>query len=128
MLLFADMDGLKTINDTFGHAEGDRALAETASLLQSLLRESDIVARVGGGDEFAALMCDTSSENAGIAVERVSALFAERNEERTTPWELNLSVGAVTVPPDSERSLAEIIAEADQRMYSVKLQRRALRL
>ncbi len=65
LLLFADVDDLKKINDSLGHQEGDLALIETANLLKETFREPDIIARIGG-DEFVVLAAETSADQAPI--------------------------------------------------------------
>ncbi len=67
VLLFADLDKLKWINDTWGHAEGDRALCEVGKILKNTFRESDIIARIGG-DEFVMLAVETPQSNAEILI------------------------------------------------------------
>ena len=118
-LLYADMDGMKQINDRFGHAEGDCAIMETARLLTSTFRNSDIVARLGG-DEFAILAVDVSQAD----VERVAARLEEslraRNALMPHPYPLSVSVGAVHYDPAIPCSLEELMARADQIMYERK--------
>ena len=65
VLLFVDLDKLKSINDALGHAEGDQALRETATILKNSFRESDIIARIGG-DEFVVLAAETPEHHADI--------------------------------------------------------------
>src|SRR5207244_8114289 len=78
LVAFADMDDLKSVNDTSGHAVGDRALRDTAGLLRQTFRESDLVARIGG-DEYAVLVRHAKSETAGVLGDRRS-----RSEEHTS--------------------------------------------
>jgi hypothetical protein len=92
LLLFADLDGLKWINDTFGHEEGDKALAEAAAVLRESFRTSDIVARLGG-DEFAALAVDTTEADARIITARLQALIDAKNRRENRKFDLSISVG-----------------------------------
>lgn len=69
-LLFFDLDGFKEVNDTFGHAEGDRALTTFATLLQQTFRESDVIGRLGG-DEFAVLLTNAADAESDAAITRL---------------------------------------------------------
>jgi diguanylate cyclase (GGDEF)-like protein len=120
--IYADLDGLKIINDTFGHREGDLALIETADLLRAVFRETDVVARIGG-DEFAVLAIDTGERSAELLLERLAGALAARNAHRHRPWLLSLSVGATVYDPDDPCVVEELIARADARMYAQKRSR-----
>ncbi len=98
-LLFVDMDGMKTINDTYGHNEGDRALVDVASFLRAALRASDLVARVGG-DEFCILMVDDGSGSA-TDVERVAEGLRAGPPRGGRAYPLTLSVGIAGLEPRS---------------------------
>ena len=125
-LIFADLDDLKKINDTFGHDEGDRALAQAAAALREVFRESDIIARIGG-DEFAVLAIDTSEwKPAALArriQERVSALTARRDR----PGAVSLSVGITCYDPENPCSVQELLAAADKKMYKDKISKKNAR-
>ena len=115
-LAFIDTDNFKVVNDTRGHAEGDRALARIAAILQASVRKSDLVARMGG-DEFAVLLPAVAPG----ATQRVFAQVIEmlRLLARREDWPISFSIGVVTfrAPPPSA---AEAIAIADRTMYAVK--------
>jgi diguanylate cyclase (GGDEF)-like protein/PAS domain S-box-containing protein len=121
-LLFIDLDSMKQINDTLGHLQGDNALKDLASLLKSVFRESDIVARVGG-DEFCVL--EASSES-GLdpSVQRFNSAVATFNEEHQRPYLLSVSVGAAFFDPKSPSTIEQLIDEADRSMYQEKYRRR----
>ncbi|MFT4049063.1 MAG: sensor domain-containing diguanylate cyclase [Solirubrobacterales bacterium] len=123
-VLYIDVDNLKPLNDYCGHDAGDRALIETARLLQNELRESDVIARIGG-DEFAALLTNSSEHDASAAIERIRAATKRRNEQTDEPFELQMSVGAAL----SRRgmSLASIVEEADAQMIAAKRERKLAR-
>lgn len=119
-LLFIDLDGFKSINDSHGHLSGSRALVEAAGVIRASARETDIVARFGG-DEFALVLPDTGSDGA-LAV-------GERIREKIAAWaflggeglhiRLTVSVGVATLP-DVAASAEQLIQAADQAMYAVK--------
>lgn len=118
-LLFADMDGLKAINDTYGHECGSQALIEIADILRDTLRESDIVARVGG-DEFVVLALDAKRDEAGTLINRLQEGLDAQNERQDRPYTLSLSFGVVYYEPEHPSSLDELIARADILMYEQK--------
>jgi len=119
VLVSLDVDGLKAINDGFGHAEGDRAILEMAVLLRRSFRESDVVARFGG-DEFVVLATETETRGAESALDRLARLISLRNAEDGQPWRLDASFGWTRVDPRSAPPLGELLAEADARMYEAK--------
>jgi diguanylate cyclase (GGDEF)-like protein/PAS domain S-box-containing protein len=119
-LLYADLDGLKSINDTFGHEEGDKALVETAALLRDIFRESDIIARIGG-DEFVVLIVEASDVRPDILAERVREKFGERNGRPGQRFVLSISHGLVRYDPDRPCSAQDLVTMADKLMYEDKL-------
>ncbi len=122
-LLYADLDGLKWINDTLGHEEGDRALIETAASLRDAFRESDIIARIGG-DEFVVLAVDIGDMRPEILARRVREAFAARNAEPGRKFELSISYGIVSYNPEEPRLVQDLINQADKRMYEGKSAKR----
>jgi len=114
-IIMADIDGLKFTNDTQGHAAGDDLLRLGASVLSSVVRTGDIVARIGG-DEFAALLPQTDSDNVKTIVERIRKKIDEYNSSRPNSH-FNISLGCAT----SETSdLMTTLKLADQYMYADK--------
>jgi diguanylate cyclase (GGDEF)-like protein/PAS domain S-box-containing protein len=112
-VLFMDLDGLKAINDGFGHAAGDAALVTAASVLRDALRRTDVVARIGG-DEFAAVLLGTSASGANDICDRV------RHGTQTRPpgeHPLSVSIGLAAARPGEADTLDELIAAADDAMY-----------
>lgn len=117
-LLTVDLDGLKSINDRYGHRAGDDAIRRVADVIRSELRESDVGAR-WGGDEFAVLAPSTSRASALAVAERIRA----RIRQRTTWGPLSVSVGVETLDPatDGERlDSAALMGAADAAMYEAK--------
>ena len=119
ILLFADLDGMKLINDSLGHHEGDLALQETASLLRETFRESDVIARMGG-DEFVVSALETSEENNESVISRLEANLAALNSRKNRNYQLSLSIGITLFDPASPSSLEELLEEADAMMYRQK--------
>jgi diguanylate cyclase (GGDEF)-like protein/PAS domain S-box-containing protein len=116
MLAFIDIDGMKWINDTLGHIEGDRALLDTANVLRQTFRESDIIARMGG-DEFAVLAIDVTDMNPDILSDRLEQIVAAHNTNETRPFRLSMSWGAAIHDPEGLKSLDQLMSEADELMY-----------
>jgi len=119
LLLFADVDGLKFINDTFGHAEGDRALTEAATLLRHSFRESDVLARLGG-DEFTAFALDVSHPNGAPMLSRFHDSLDALNARPGRRFDLSLSLGVVQCDRNSSLSVDQLLAIADQSLYQQK--------
>jgi diguanylate cyclase (GGDEF)-like protein/PAS domain S-box-containing protein len=124
LLIYADLDGLKMINDAHGHDAGDAALVETAKIFKESFRSSDITARLGG-DEFVALMLEASAP----CFEQLKARLEEKLRLRLAgsafSYKLSLSVGMVCCDPKSPDSIEELLAKADQAMYARKPGRKA---
>ncbi len=124
LLFFGDVDNLKTINDTRGHAQGDLALQEISTILKKAFREADIVARIGG-DEFVILALDASMENADILTNRIQSFLEIGNQQGAWPYQLSLSMGIAHYDPEAPCTVSELIAQADGRMYQRKQARKA---
>lgn len=127
VFLFADLDGLKQINDTFGHEEGDAALLQTAALLKQTFRESDIIARLGG-DEFVVLAAEVAPGDDAVLVARLQRQFEKYNTQGKHPYQLSPSVGVVSADSLQPLSLEELMSRADQRLYGQKRARKRLSL
>jgi diguanylate cyclase (GGDEF)-like protein/PAS domain S-box-containing protein len=117
LLLFADLDGLKTINDTLGHPAGDQVLGEVATVLKRTFRASDILARLGG-DEFAVLAMETPMTSADKVLARLQRSLHAHNSSTALP--LSLSLGVARYDRDHRCSLEELLAQADAEMYKQK--------
>jgi diguanylate cyclase (GGDEF)-like protein/PAS domain S-box-containing protein len=119
LLTFIDCDGLKGINDTLGHEEGDRALIDTANVLRQTFRESDVIARLGG-DEFAVLSIDAADMNPEDFPKRLQQNIDAGNTKEARPYKLAMSWGMAVYDPGSPLSLDELMSSADERMYAQK--------
>lgn len=119
LVLFADVDGLKDINDQFGHQEGDKALADIAGLIKNTFRESDIVARIGG-DEFAILALDIPEKVNDVILTRLYEKLGLLNSSPQRRYQLCLSVGTTTYIHQQPRTLEELLYMADMQMYKQK--------
>ena len=119
-LVFADLDGLKDINDSFGHEAGDLALREFAQVLRTgSFREADLVARLGG-DEFVILATEISRIDGDKVLGRVMDAVSRANAMPGREFPLSVSAGVAMFDPERPQSLEELIAEADRRMYQAK--------
>ncbi|MDD4140710.1 MAG: diguanylate cyclase, partial [Eubacteriales bacterium] len=114
-VIFADINGLKLTNDIFGHAAGDELIQKSAQILAQSCREKDVVAHIGG-DEFVILLPSTSKANAHKLLERIRDGFAGA---RVAAVKCSISLGVET-KTDSDLSLAEILANAENEMYKDK--------
>jgi diguanylate cyclase (GGDEF)-like protein len=119
LLLFADLDRLKWINDTLGHAEGDRAIQEAAAIMKHCFRESDIVARLGG-DEFAVLAVEAGDAPPELFTTRLQQCLDAHNASASLRYALSLSVGVVTYDPNHPCPIDELLTRADALMYDQK--------
>ncbi len=118
-IVIADVDGLKRINDTFGHAEGDRIIRQAARALQQAFRGDDVVARIGG-DEFAAILQNTDAAVVAEAIARIRHGQAGING-KNKGYGLSMSLGNATA--DRSDQLDEALKLADSKMYDHKFRR-----
>ncbi|MCA1593000.1 MAG: diguanylate cyclase [Acidobacteria bacterium] len=123
MLIYADIDGLKQINDTCGHQEGSQAIQQLALILKNSFREADIIARIGG-DEFTILVAESNSRNVQIPLALLQKNLRHHNTQELHVYQLSLSVGAVCVDPYSDATIEDLLGRADQAMYENKKRKR----
>lgn len=114
-----DLDGFKVINDRFGHAEGDRALIETAHVLRASIRSQDMVARLGG-DEFIIILETDRVEELEAVVARVRKAFGCLPDAGSRPYRLSTSVGYCVYDPDIDREPGRFLARLDAALYEDK--------
>jgi len=119
LVAFIDLDGMKQINDTFGHQEGNHALVETANILRDSFRQCDILARLGG-DEFAVFVADATEDNANTVKYRVLQKLELCNTDPSRRYRLSFSVGIVAANSSQKCNIEEILVQADAAMYQQK--------
>jgi diguanylate cyclase (GGDEF)-like protein len=120
-VVMIDMDRFKEINDTFGHAEGDNALRDMASILKTTLRRSNFVARYGG-DEF--IMIVHAKSNIKRLMERIEEAMRRHNDSGLRLYKLQISYGYADYTTNSGQSIDDFIAHVDALMYANKMEHR----
>ncbi|MGD0354716.1 MAG: diguanylate cyclase [Dehalococcoidia bacterium] len=115
-LFYIDVDGMKWINDTLGHEEGDQALVATGKFLMENSRKSDIVARIGG-DEFVLVAIDALEESQQLIIDRMLRNLEKFNSKMTRGYKLSLSIGVAMYDADKPCSIDDLLARADRLMY-----------
>jgi diguanylate cyclase len=116
VVMFADLDDFKQVNDTFGHEMGDRVLQYFADLVREKLRRTDILARYGG-DEFVFIITDISPESAESVARRLQREFANWAENRDLKTGVSFGLGAV---PEGSMEIEEILYGVDSALYDAK--------
>ena len=125
-LVMIDLDGFKSINDTYGHEEGDRALIIFANVLSRSTKRIDIVARFAG-DEFLILFESTDRKSVELIMERLQLNLDFENSRNGLPYNLRFSWGASVFDSGRHRSYSELLQEADEAMYRQKLRHKGRR-
>jgi diguanylate cyclase (GGDEF)-like protein/PAS domain S-box-containing protein len=126
ILVFADLDDLKIINDTLGHRKGDDALVEAADIFREVFRQSDVLARMGG-DEFAILALETSSsprETPAVLTDRLQRCIDRHNAQANRDYPISMSIGIVFHDPEPPCFIDELMSRADALMYEQKKRKR----
>jgi diguanylate cyclase (GGDEF)-like protein len=118
-ICFADVDGLKRVNDTYGHEEGDELIRMVCQAMRETLRESDFVARLGG-DEFLIVFPQCSIDLASEIWQRVEERLETLNRESGKPYRMSVSRGFAECSPDTTMTPDELILVADKEMYRHK--------
>lgn len=113
-ILVIDLNGLKQVNDGWGHAAGDTLLIDTATVLTQTLRVDDVIARIGG-DEFTAIMPATDALAAQKVMDRIQLVIQQFNESHPDHQPIWLAIGSATALPNE--ALPEVVKRADQAMY-----------
>jgi diguanylate cyclase (GGDEF)-like protein len=124
ILMFADVDGLKKVNDTYGHAAGDEMIINAANILKSVFRSSDVISRLGG-DEFAAFTMETT--DAEFIRSRIAKAINEFNSTGDYPYPLSISIGFVELEAHPSVCLDDLLKRADEAMYVNKQEKKRKR-
>jgi len=129
-MLFVDIDDMKQINDRFGHAEGDRAIANVAAILTKSVREADIVTRFGG-DEFVVLLTMAEAgDDQQTVIRHITDELELFNRSPGRRFEISFSIGSAQLDPTQMSTLDDLIRRADESMYrqkQVSTRRRSMR-
>lgn len=123
VLIFADMDGLKQINDSHGHEAGSQAIIKIGEILKQTFRDSDIVAR-WGGDEFTILAIGAASKSGEQLISRLLDNLFSYNQKSGLSYKLALSVGVINIDLKSDFNIEDLIEKADKEMYQHKRSKR----
>jgi len=126
-MLFIDVDGLKVVNDTLGHDQGDQLITDVSALVRRVARESDVVARLGG-DEFVVLIPNGSADDSTRLQGRLEEAVRAQNEKNERPYAVAFSVGVGEYNPEAPCTMDELIRRADAEMYKIKALRKAAKL
>ena len=122
VLIAADVDDLKGINDRFGHAVGDQALVASAAVLRHTYREADIVARLGG-DEFTVFPLEASADSVPLLIGRLETNLRAFNERHEREFTLSLSTGVALLEGELSKDVQQLLSEADSQLYQQKRER-----
>jgi diguanylate cyclase (GGDEF)-like protein len=122
-ILLADLDGLKMINDRYGHSAGDQALIATGQAMIETFRQSDVIARFGG-DEFAILAIDVESPRGHDMMARLMARLDKINLAKKFPFKIEVSIGTAYSSPEHPADLDQLFAAADKELYRQKSSKR----
>jgi diguanylate cyclase (GGDEF)-like protein len=126
MLMFIDLDGLKIINDTYGHDVGDRAICNIADVLRDSCTDGEIFCRFGG-DEFIVFGADYTEEQAQQLTQRIEANIAGINASGENPFILSASSGYTIAKPKKGEDIFNFVTYADNMMYAEKRKKKQSR-
>ncbi|HOV14977.1 MAG TPA: PAS domain S-box protein [Spirochaetota bacterium] len=124
LVLFIDMDNMKSINDIYGHLEGDKAIVEISNALKKSFRDSDIIARIGG-DEFVVLAMADLDFDDNFFINKINEAVQNVNNSNKNIFKLGVSIGKSCYNPDKPRTIEELIETADESMYSKKKEKKS---
>ncbi|MRW83811.1 diguanylate cyclase [Pseudoduganella sp. FT26W] len=122
-LAFIDLDRFKPINDQYGHAEGDRALAAFADVMRGSFRSTDLCARLGG-DEFVVLLTGATKAEAETVIRKFCGQLHDYNVRADRGYALDFSYGVEEFLPTDPRDVAALLAAGDAHMYAIKAAKR----
>jgi len=122
-VMFMDMDGLKYINDTYGHKEGDVAISAFADILKETLREEDIIGRIGG-DEFVVFSSVKSDRDGEQVVKRIREELDLYNSKKLHPYDISACIGNVVLTDTTNECFEAAMLSADSVLYKEKTEKR----
>lgn len=125
-MIFADLDGLKQINDHHGHEAGDIAIAAAGECRIHCLRKTDLLCRMGG-DEFLGMLLGVDERSLIVIRRRLALITDSWNGKQNLAWKLAISLGGCNRPPNPEITFKEHMALADEALHEKKRQRKAIR-
>lgn len=125
VLISLDLDGLKQINDNYGHSNGDKALVATAELLRRVFRETDIKARLSG-DEFTVMLINSNEKNTEILINRLKKEILAENQSGKYPFILSLSFGISHFTSQQPMALEKYLEQVDIELYKHKASKKRL--
>jgi len=126
LLIYGDVDGLKAINDKYGHGEGDCVIKSAADVLRKVFRSMDIIARLGG-DEFTVFASNTNEKQITYFQSRLSEILEEANSDSGKPYKISMSLGCAECLSSSDSTLDDYLRMADAMLYDQKAKRKELR-
>ncbi len=126
LLVFFDLDGLKQINDNFGHSSGDIAIKAFSDILSKTFRKSDIIARLGG-DEFTVLAIDCTIKEYNTILKRIDKSINEYNLKSGNKFKLAMSSGAAPCKDSDQCTIENLMEEADAELYKAKRKKKNTR-
>lgn len=125
-LLFLDLDGLKSINDEYGHEAGDEFIRAMGKIMSQVHRHGQLLMRYGG-DEFVVMALDFSKEDAQDYIAKIRAGIDDYNTKSKKAYQLDASMGYTLMKPDKDFDLEELIESADREMYKVKNEKKLIK-
>jgi diguanylate cyclase (GGDEF)-like protein len=123
LLIYGDVDGLKVINDKYGHGEGDFVIKSAAEVLRRVFRSMDIIARLGG-DEFTVFASNTNEKQISYFQARLSEILEEINSDSGKPYKISISLGCAECLSGSDSTLDDYMRMADAMLYDQKAKRK----
>ncbi|MGN0482548.1 MAG: diguanylate cyclase domain-containing protein [Lachnospiraceae bacterium] len=122
-----DMDGLKAVNDLYGHEEGDYAIGVIASMVNAISKSNELSVRAGGDEFYIIGVADYAKEEGRERKKRLENLFERYNRRSSKAYEISASIGYCLQPYESEEQVKHVLHIADQRMYQNKVERKKQR-
>ena len=124
---FCDIDGLKYVNDAYGHEEGDWYIVSIAEVILANLREDDFAFRYGG-DEIIIILNNCDEEKSNTIIKRINNSIERKKNEFEKPYKMSVSIGTVHLYSKENTTIDDLIARADNLMYEEKKRKKAVRV